>query len=193
MFRTNAPTRRLALWTVIATCAMGTAPAMASSVPPGHEVRRQPAHPVQSHFSMVDIGAADVAPGGITTLRVLVANRGPDRTASTFDVKVALPSGATAVGPFFPSSCRADPTSSVVFCTFPAGLPAYRTATVLVPVRVAPTARPNDSLPGEVTLSSRDDSNGIISARCALHTAVPQPDLVPPPGSSPAEPQTTTP
>jgi hypothetical protein len=126
---------------------------------------------------MVDIGAADVVPGGITTLRVLVANQGPDRTASTFDVKVALPKGVTAVGPFFPSSCRTNATSSVVSCTFPAGLPAYRTATVLVPVRLPPTARPNDSLPYEVTLSSPDDPNGIISVRCAFHAAVRQPDV----------------
>lgn len=180
MPRNHAPLQ-LTLWILLATCAVGADPATAAPIAqPRKHVPVRLAYPAQSHFSLVNVDAADVVPGGRTTLRVLVANKGPDQTASPFEVSIRLPQGTSAEGPYFPDSCRAGTAMNAVSCTFPAGLPVGRTATVLITIRVQAAAHANASLPGEVTISSPDDPGGIVRGRCALHTILSQPGFSPP-------------
>jgi hypothetical protein len=92
-------------------------------------------------------------------VNVLVVNNGPDTSASPHSVQVTLPNGATTTGASFPSACTTSAQGTVVICTFPPGLPALRTATVLLPVQISATAPAHSELPGGwVHLSSADDA-----------------------------------
>lgn len=92
-------------------------------------------------------------------MNVLVVNNGPDTSASPHSVRVTLPDGASTPGATFPSACTTSAQGTVVTCTFPPGLPALRTATVLIPVQIAPTAPVHSELSGGwVHLSSADDA-----------------------------------
>ncbi|MDH6130415.1 hypothetical protein [Kitasatospora sp. GP82] len=92
-------------------------------------------------------------------MNVLVVNNGPDESASPHDVQVTLPSGATTTGASFPSACTTSAQGTVVNCTFPPGLPALRTATVLLPVQTSTTAPARSELTGGwVHLASADDA-----------------------------------
>ncbi|MDH6111556.1 hypothetical protein P3T36_006736 [Kitasatospora sp. MAP12-15] len=137
--------RQLALWTVAAACLLGATPAMA-------------ADPSNSHYAVVSVTVPPAPPGGSTTVNVLVVNDGPDTSASAHSVRVTLPNGATTTGASFPSTCTTDGTGTVVTCAFPPGLRALRTATVLLPVQISPTAPPRGELDGGwVHLESADD------------------------------------
>ncbi|GAA1956209.1 hypothetical protein GCM10009738_32700 [Kitasatospora viridis] len=86
---------------------------------------------------VVEAEAAQVAPGGTTTLRALIANYGPDPTDANFAVKVRIPARVTPVGPYFPGDCRPDPAeANGLDCTFDTGLPLLRTAVLEIPVQV---------------------------------------------------------
>ncbi|MEV4558718.1 hypothetical protein AB0K51_17240 [Kitasatospora sp. NPDC049285] len=112
--------------------------------------------PSASDLRVVRLDPDPVAPGGTTAVHAFVANGGPDTTASPFTVLVDLPAGFTAEGPFFPSGCTAAPAGRLVSCTFPAGLPRYRTATALVPVRADANVPPGSSAEGHVQVLSAD-------------------------------------
>ncbi|GAA1236907.1 hypothetical protein GCM10009665_28800 [Kitasatospora nipponensis] len=99
----------------------------------------------------------DPAPGiGRTTVLAFVANGGPG-PAGAFVVTVLLPPGARAVGPYFPAGCAVLAAGSEVRCSFGAGLPALRSATALVPVQLAASAR--GRLRGEVLVTGAGDPN----------------------------------
>jgi hypothetical protein len=85
---------------------------------------------------VVQMDPAPVAAGGTTTVHAFVANKGPG-PAGEFTVTVRVPPGATAVGPYFPANCTVHDGGHRVRCTFGAGLPALRSATALVPVKVS--------------------------------------------------------
>ncbi len=113
------------------------------------------AAPTGADLEAVPLDPDPVAAGGVTTVHAFVANLGPE-PAGEFTVVVRLPAGVRPVGPYFPADCRA--AESVVRCTFGAGLPRLRSATALVPVRVA------DGLSGtlhggRVTVESAGDPN----------------------------------
>ncbi|WP_327064409.1 hypothetical protein OG500_00990 [Kitasatospora sp. NBC_01250] len=146
MTRAPHPRRQPALWAVAAACAVGATPALAAT-------------PSNSHYSVVSVTAPPTSPGGTTTVNVLVVNNGPDTSASPHSVRITLPGGATTPGATFPSTCTTSAQGTVVTCTFPPGLRALRTATVLLPVRIATTAAPHSQLTGGwVHLSSADDA-----------------------------------
>ncbi|WP_329499535.1 hypothetical protein [Kitasatospora herbaricolor] len=111
--------------------------------------------------SDLHVGRADpeaVHPGGSTTVHAFVTNGGPDRTASGFTVLVVLPAGTRAEGPFFPESCQVSEDGRRVRCSFPPGLSSLRSATALVPVRVAPdTPAPSTLTGGRVVVVGPDD------------------------------------
>ncbi|MDQ0311720.1 hypothetical protein J2S46_006276 [Kitasatospora herbaricolor] len=111
--------------------------------------------------SDLHVGRADpeaVHPGGSTTVHAFVTNGGPDRTASGFTVLVVLPAGTRAEGPFFPESCQVSEDGRRVRCSFPPGLSSLRSATALVPVRVAAdTPAPSTLSGGRVVVVGPDD------------------------------------
>ncbi|MEV6976100.1 hypothetical protein [Kitasatospora sp. NPDC093806] len=117
------------------------------------------ARPSNSDLEVVRIDPDAVAPGGVTTLHAFVANVGPDRTASSFRVVVTLPEGVTPEEPYFPEECQVLQNGHRVRCTFPAGLPAYESATALVPMRLAPTVELGELTGGWVSVRSNDDRN----------------------------------
>ncbi|MFJ9951610.1 hypothetical protein [Kitasatospora sp. NPDC091207] len=112
-----------------------------------------------SDLQVVRIDPDAAAPGGTTTVHAFVGNLGPDRTASPFTVVVTLPEGVTAEGPFFPENCYEFQNGHRVRCTFPAGLPKFRSATALIPVRLATTVPVGDLEGGYVAVRSDDDRN----------------------------------
>lgn len=97
------------------------------------------ATPSNSDLQVVRLDPDPAGPGSDTTLHAFVANGGPDTTASPFTVIVELPYGFTAHGPYFPASCVSWLNNNMVQCAFPAGLPALRTATALIPIHVDPS------------------------------------------------------
>ncbi|MFF8771074.1 hypothetical protein [Kitasatospora sp. NPDC015120] len=145
----------------------GTASAGPASAGPGGAAgaaaAADPASAVQpSDSDLVAIGIdPDAAtPGGTTTVHAFVGNLGPDATASPFTVVVTLPEGVTAEGPYVPDNCYAFQEGHRVRCTFPAGLAPYRSATALIPVRLAATVpAPGTLTGGWVAVRSPDDCN----------------------------------
>ncbi|TQF02237.1 hypothetical protein E6W39_08080 [Kitasatospora acidiphila] len=84
-----------------------------------------------------------------------MANNGPD-VAGKFTVTVRLPARTHAVGPYFPADCTPNHLGTVVRCSFPAGLGVLRSATALVPIRIADGA--SGSLTGgRVEVGSAND------------------------------------
>ncbi|GAA4871888.1 hypothetical protein [Kitasatospora terrestris] len=117
------------------------------------------AAPSHADLQVVRLDPDPAAPGGLTTVHAFVANGGPDRTASPFTVLVDLPAGFTAEGPFFPDGCAVSLAGHLVRCTFPAGLPALRTATALIPVRVDAHVPPGTRAEGRVRVTGADDAD----------------------------------
>ncbi|WP_157537444.1 DUF11 domain-containing protein [Kitasatospora azatica] len=111
--------------------------------------------PSGADLQVVPLDPDPVAAGGSTTVHAFVANGGPE-VAGAFTVTVRVPVGARAVGPYFPAGCVASEAGRVVRCAFPAGLPQLRSATALVPVRVADWAS-GTLYGGWVTVRSDDD------------------------------------
>ncbi|MFI6817824.1 hypothetical protein ACIBG7_35905 [Nonomuraea sp. NPDC050328] len=112
-----------------------------------------------SDLEVVRIDPDAITPGGVTTVRGFVANKGPDRTASPFSVVVTLPDGVVPEGPIFPANCQTFPQHNQVRCSFPPGLGTFQTATALIPVRVDPGIEGPATLRGCVQVYSRDDRN----------------------------------
>ncbi|MFI6843969.1 hypothetical protein ACIBJD_04730 [Kitasatospora sp. NPDC050467] len=113
-----------------------------------------------SDLKVLRINPDAAAPGGTTTVHARVLNTGPDRTASPFTVVITLPGGVTPEGPFLPENCYAFQNGHRVRCTFPAGLARFRTATALIPVRIATTVpAPSTLTGGWVAVRSDDDRN----------------------------------
>ncbi len=110
-----------------------------------------------SDLYVVRLDPDAAAPGGTTTVHAFIGNLGPDRTASPFTVVVTLPEGVTAEGPYFPENCYAFQNGHRVRCTFPAGLPKFRSATALVPVRLATTVPAPSTLTGGWVAVRGDD------------------------------------
>ncbi|WP_344337674.1 hypothetical protein [Kitasatospora putterlickiae] len=116
--------------------------------------------PSDSDLYVVRMDPDAAPPGGTTTVHAFIGNLGPDTTASPFTVVVTLPEGVTAEGPYFPENCYAFQEGHRVRCTFPAGLPRFRSATALVPVRLAATVpAPGTLTGGWVAVRSADDCN----------------------------------
>ncbi|MEU1420363.1 hypothetical protein [Kitasatospora sp. NPDC005751] len=138
----------------------GTALACPTDDPaPSAEPAVAAAKPSDSDLEVIRLDPDPVAPGGTTTLHAFIANDGPDRTASAFTVVITLPEGVTAEAPFFPDNCYEFQNGHRVRCTFPAGLKRYRTATALIPLRVASTVPLGDLDGGYVAVRSDDDRN----------------------------------
>ncbi|MER6400250.1 hypothetical protein ABT263_30050 [Kitasatospora sp. NPDC001603] len=116
--------------------------------------------PSDSDLQVVRIDPDAAAPGGTTTVHAFIGNLGPDRTASPFTVVITLPEGVTPEGPFFPEDCSVFQNGHRVRCVFPAGLPKFRSATALIPVRLAADLpAPGTLTGGWVAVRSDDDRN----------------------------------
>ncbi|MGW4898552.1 hypothetical protein ACWEQL_40910, partial [Kitasatospora sp. NPDC004240] len=114
--------------------------------------------PSTSDLVVIPARPAPAVPGGTTVIRALIANLGPERTASPFTVVITMPAGVTPEGPFFPENCYAFQNGHRVRCAFPAGLPAGRTATARIPVRLAADVPARGTLTdGWVSLRGADD------------------------------------
>ncbi|MFI9326821.1 hypothetical protein ACIGZJ_04655 [Kitasatospora sp. NPDC052868] len=131
---------------------------VAAPAAPAPAVPAAPA-PSKSDLEVVRIDPDAAAPGGTTTVHAFVGNGGPETTASSFTVVVTLPEGVTAEGPFFPENCYDFQNGHRVRCTFPAGLGVFRSATALIPVRLASTVPVGDLSGGYVAVRSDDDQN----------------------------------
>ncbi|MFD4905325.1 hypothetical protein [Kitasatospora purpeofusca] len=145
-----------------------TAPAPGTSAPapgagdpgasaPGTTADPAAAVPSNSDLYVVRIDPDPAAPGGSTVLHAFIGNLGPDRTASPFTVVVTLPEGVTAEGPFFPENCYEFQNGHRVRCTFPAGLPKFRSATALIPLRLSPEVPLGTLSGGYVAVRGDDD------------------------------------
>ncbi|MFH8380441.1 hypothetical protein ACH4E7_05815 [Kitasatospora sp. NPDC018058] len=113
--------------------------------------------PSGSGLEVVRLAPDAAPPGGTTTIHAVVANRGPDTTASPFTVVVALPVGVTPEGPYFPADCQVLHHGRRVSCVFGPGLPPLRSATALIPVRLDPDLPEGRLRGGRVEVLSADD------------------------------------
>ncbi|MFE4970616.1 hypothetical protein ACFRAR_00690 [Kitasatospora sp. NPDC056651] len=117
--------------------------------------------PSHSDLEVVRFDPDAAAPGGTTTVRAFVGNRGPGTTASPFTVVVTLPKGVTPEGPYFPSDCRVlgrnRDHGRVVRCSFEPGLREGRSATALIPVRLDPELPAGTLSGGSVEVHGADD------------------------------------
>jgi hypothetical protein len=124
----------------------------------------QPSPGGGSQLKIVSIQVDRVGPGGTAVLRATVANYGPSTTVSALGATVRLPLKVLAVGTFFPSNCHWDLASRQVSCSFKAGLPLLRTATLQIPVRLDRSVLPGQRLTGGmVTATSPDNPSGPFS------------------------------
>ncbi|MEV0582660.1 hypothetical protein [Nonomuraea sp. NPDC050310] len=112
----------------------------------------------RSDLAVVRMDPDATTPGGVTTVRGFVTNKGPDPLTSPFYVVITLPEGVASAGPFFPTSCQGFPQLNQVRCTFPSGLGKFRTATALIPVRVDLRIGAPTTLRGCVQVYSRRDA-----------------------------------
>lgn len=117
------------------------------------------AAPSRSDLRAVRLDPDSAAPGSTSTVHGLVDNLGPDRTASPFTVLIDLPPGFAFEGPQYPTDCTTSADARLVSCTFPAGLPSLRTATVLAPFRVGSDVPPGTVAEGHVSVFGLDDGN----------------------------------
>ncbi|MFB7667350.1 hypothetical protein ACFC1R_25980 [Kitasatospora sp. NPDC056138] len=139
---------RTARWTIVtAAVAALTAAGTAATA----------AAPSDSDLLLVRLDPDPAPPGGDTTVHAVVANGGPDRTASPISVVIALPAGFTAHGPYFPSSCTVSAVGHLVRCTFPPGLRYGQVATALIPARVDPAVPPGTTAEGQIVAFGPDD------------------------------------
>ncbi|MFE4517254.1 hypothetical protein ACFRMQ_24015 [Kitasatospora sp. NPDC056783] len=117
--------------------------------------------PSRADLEVVRLDPDAAAPGGTTTVRAFVGNRGPGTTASPFTVVVTLPKGVTPEGPYFPSDCRVlgrnRDHGRVVRCSFEPGLREGRSATALIPVRLDPELPAGTLSGGSVEVHGADD------------------------------------
>ncbi|AUY48912.1 hypothetical protein C2142_08040 [Streptomyces sp. CB01881] len=154
--------RSLTVGCALAALAAGPAWACPDADPaPGTDPAAAPAAPAasDSDLEVVRIDPDPAVPGGTTTVHAFVANTGPDRTASSFTVVITLPEGVTPEKPYFPENCHDFQNGHRVRCTFPAGRGRYRSATALIPVRLAPTVPLGELSGGYVAVRSDDDRN----------------------------------
>ncbi|MFD5610677.1 hypothetical protein [Kitasatospora sp. NPDC127060] len=154
---------------VAAGCALATltaGPSWAGQRPDPRPIGRPVPPPApapavsDSDLEVIRLDPDAAPPGGRTSLHAFVANRGPDTTASPFDVLIVLPAGTTAEEPFFPETCTASGNKRHLRCTFGPGLREGRSATAIIPVRISPDAPTGPLLGGEVAVHSPDDRNG---------------------------------
>ncbi|MFI6818731.1 hypothetical protein ACIBG7_40475 [Nonomuraea sp. NPDC050328] len=66
----------------------------------------------RSDLAVVRMDPDATTPGGVTTVRGFVTNKGPDPLTSPFYVVITLPEGVASAGPFFPTSCQGSPSST---------------------------------------------------------------------------------
>jgi len=85
---------------------------------------------------------------GLTVVRALVANLGPNEVSQHFHATIKLPKRVTVEGKVFPDSCQYDDARRELTCDFRKGLSLRRTATVLLPLRIADDVRAGERLSG---------------------------------------------
>ncbi|MFD7452493.1 hypothetical protein [Kitasatospora sp. NPDC059827] len=115
------------------------------------------ARPSDSDLEVVRLDPDPAPSGGTTTVNALIANRGPDTTASPFTVVVTLPKGVAPEGPYFPEDCEVAEHGRQVRCVFGPGLKEGRTRTALVPVYLSPDLPLGTLGGGSVEVHSVDD------------------------------------
>lgn len=139
---------------------LATGPAGAADTPPGAPApETPPAVSSRSDLAVSRIDPDAASPGGTTTVRALVWNIGPQRTANPFNVVITLPPGVTPEGEVYPDNCAAFQGGHRLRCVFPAGLPAYRTATARINVRLAADVPVGTLTGGWVSVRGLDDKN----------------------------------
>ncbi|MFJ8045480.1 hypothetical protein ACIRBX_33730 [Kitasatospora sp. NPDC096147] len=126
--------------TAVALCLAATGTTVAEAAAPGSEDERP------EGLRVVHVSVDRVRAHGSTTVRALIANHGPSAVARDFTATVRVPLRALALGGHFPRDCRIE--EAELACTFPKGLPLLRTATVLIPVRLAEDVRDGERLGG---------------------------------------------
>ncbi|MFJ1754079.1 hypothetical protein [Kitasatospora sp. NPDC088134] len=152
---------RIGLAVALCVGATGTA-AVASGVAPfggrptAVRAEGQPAPDDQDGLQVVSATVDRAEAQGLTVVRALVANLGPDPVTKQFTTTVRLPKGVTVEGQVFPDGCRVEANGRQLACRFRKGLGVRRTATVLVPLRVEEGIRPGERLAGTVSLQDPD-------------------------------------
>ncbi|MFF7991246.1 hypothetical protein ACFZDG_15840 [Kitasatospora xanthocidica] len=144
---------------IVAPGTPGTGAPGTSTTPEVSTLPAVVAGPSDSDLEVIRIDPDPAAPGDTTTVHAFVANRGPDTTASSFTVVVTLPDGVTPEGPYFPEDCEVFQGGHRVRCVFGPGLPPLRTATALIPVRLAPDLPMGTLSGGWVAVRGADDRN----------------------------------
>ncbi|MFC8721340.1 hypothetical protein [Kitasatospora sp. NPDC057198] len=137
-----------------ALCVAGTGTAaVASGVTPlggraavGADEQRAPNS--EDGLQVVNVSVDRTKVRGLTVVRALVANLGPNEVSDHFHTTVKLPKHVTVEGKVFPESCRYDDARRELVCDFRKGLALRRTATVLLPLRIADDVRPGQRLSG---------------------------------------------
>ncbi|BAJ32308.1 MULTISPECIES: hypothetical protein [Kitasatospora] len=136
-----------------AAVASGEAPA---GVRPAVSADEQRAPNSEDGLQVVSVSVDRTKVRGLTVVRALLANLGPNPVTDRFTATVRLPKGVTVEGRIFPDDCRLDDRGRELTCRFRKGLGLRRTATVLVPLRVADDVRPGQRLAGTVSLQDPD-------------------------------------
>ncbi|GAA2997799.1 hypothetical protein GCM10020229_07740 [Kitasatospora albolonga] len=140
----------------VVVCAAATGTAVAEAGAPQAEERRE-------GLRVVHVSVDPVRAHGVTTVRALITNDGPGAVGSDFTTHVRVPLRALATGTYFPRNCHLE--QAELSCSFRKGLPLLRTATVLIPVRLAEDVRDGERLEGGLITVDDPDRPGRTHSR----------------------------
>ncbi|MDR3031590.1 MAG: hypothetical protein LBV78_00510 [Kitasatospora sp.] len=145
---------RIGLAAALCAAGTGTAAVASGAVPLGGRTAasadEQRAPGSEDGLQVVNVSVDRTQARGLTVVRALVANLGPNEVSDHFHATVKLPKHVTVEGRAFPDSCRYDDARRELTCDFRKGLALRRTATVLLPLRIADDVRPGERLSGGV-------------------------------------------
>ncbi|QKW22950.1 hypothetical protein HUT16_31180 [Kitasatospora sp. NA04385] len=107
-------------------------------------------------LQVVNVSADRTKVRGLTVVRALVANLGPNPVTDRFTATVRLPKGVTVEGRIFPDDCHLDDRGRELTCRFRKGLGLRHSATVLLPLRIADNVPAGQRLSGVVAVQDPD-------------------------------------
>ncbi|MFD7733557.1 hypothetical protein ACFV6F_24650 [Kitasatospora phosalacinea] len=160
---------RIGIAAALCVAGTGTAAVASGAAPLGGRAAvsadEQRVPEAEDGLQVVNVSVDRTKVRGLTVVRALVANLGPNPVTDRFTATVRLPKGVTVEGRIFPQDCRLDDRGRELTCRFRKGLGLRHSATVLLPLRIADDVRPGQRLSGTVSLQDPDRPDRVVPSR----------------------------